>query len=778
PGGIPMTQLRCPHAGTQRREQRHRSQGPGLHCGFLWNWFLANSLVSGFLALCWLVLRSGPKPSRVAYPCQQAALSAATLAFGAPVVGAVIALRRRVVAGLRTPWGIAVAALGLSATAGLWGYASWAAESRGPRRDPPRDYRAQVYHVSDCPQDPAGDHFVGVNNLIALMGREGLKFYDSETESLAAGPEGIIGVDDVVVVKINYQWAERGGTNTDVLRGLIRRIVDHPDGFTGEVIVCENAQFNSTSGLDRSSNNAQDHSLSPHDVVVGFQTLGYNVSHYDWTLVRGTSVAEYSMGDMADGYVVYDYDSQFGGRLSYPKFQADSGTYVSLKHGIWDPMGPSYSRERLKFINIPVLKSHSATYGATACIKHYMGVVTGSLSTNSHGAIANGILGALLGEIQLADLNILDSIWINANPYSGPSTSYSGATRRDELVASVDPVAVDIWAVKNILIPAFVDNGYSPPWPHPSADPDDANSEFREYLDNSMSFILAAGYDVTNDPDQIDVRDGNGATGDFDGDSDVDGDDYLDFATCFTGAGGILAPGCEAGDFDSDSDVDCDDWSHFELVWTDSDNPPPLAECDDISPQPAPPPHDTRKNRYVSFDPNNGGALVAYRLAMTASDFFPESTGVLGWIDEPDENGIARVVASPHYSDAWPAVVHAGDCEVSPAATFEVSLTADGTTFSSPLVVATTPQPPPAKWGDCVGAMEGGVWTAPNGVVNFDDITAAVQYFTSAPTAPHLTWIDLDDEVPNKVINFADIMQIVLAFQGTDYPFVAPGSCP
>jgi len=74
-------------------------------------------------------------------------------------------------------------------------------------------------------------------------------------------------------------------------------------------------------------------------------------------------------------------------------------------------------------------------------------------------------------------------------------------------VATHDPVAGDLWAVKNILIPAFIDNGYSPPWPSPSADPDLSTSAFRTYLDASMSQILAAGFDVTNDPGQIDPID-------------------------------------------------------------------------------------------------------------------------------------------------------------------------------------------------------------------------------------------------------------------------------
>jgi hypothetical protein len=159
----------------------------------------------------------------------------------------------------------------------------------------------------------------------------------------------------------------------------------------------------------------------------------------------------------------------------------------------------------VKFLNLPVLKSHHATYGATAMVKHYMGVVTRELNTQSHSAIGNGVLGALMGEIGPADLNILDAIWINADPYDGPWTGYGDARREDRLVASVDPIAGDLWAVKNILIPGFIAEGFSPPWPHPSADPDLPTSSFRTYLDRSMNYMLDAGYDVTNDLSQMDI---------------------------------------------------------------------------------------------------------------------------------------------------------------------------------------------------------------------------------------------------------------------------------
>jgi hypothetical protein len=420
-------------------------------------------LLAGVLALAWLVLRSGPKPSRLAYPCQQAAFSTAAAAFGVSLVGVVVAIRRRLLVRWLTPTGITLGSVGLIAALGAWSYLQRPAAYQGPFLDPRPDYVAQVFNTTGCPQDPVGDRFICVEDLIEMMGAQGIKLHRSSTPSLTAGPEGILAADDVVLIKINYQWPERGGTNTDLLRGLIRRIVDHPDSFTGEIVVVENTQFAAADNFDRSANNAQDQTLSPYDVVQHYRSLGHKISHYVWTAIRNQSVQEYSDGDMTDGYVVLPYDAQIQGRVSYPKFRSVDKTRISLKYGVWNELTGTYDRERLKFINLPVLKSHHATYGATAMVKNYMGVVTGNLSTNSHSAIRYGLLGALNGEIQLADLNILDAIWINANPFDGPWTGYAGATRVDSLVASLDPVAGDLWAVKNILIPGFIANGYSPP---------------------------------------------------------------------------------------------------------------------------------------------------------------------------------------------------------------------------------------------------------------------------------------------------------------------------
>ena len=67
--------------------------------------------------------------------------------------------------------------------------------------------------------------------------------------------------------------------------------------------------------------------------------------------------------------------------------------------------------------------------------------------------------------------------------------------------------------------------------------------------------------------------------GDFDGDNDVDEDDFDAFESCFTGPdGGPQSRGCTPGDFDGDDDIDCDDWALFVASWTLND-PPTLCFC-------------------------------------------------------------------------------------------------------------------------------------------------------------------------------------------------------
>src|SRR5208283_2170900 len=138
-------------------------------------------------------------------------------------------------------------------------------------------------------------------------------------------------------------------------------------------------------------------------------------------------------------------------KVSYPKFKTKFGTYVSFKMGIWDQDKKSYDGRKLKVLNVPVLKTHGI-YGVTACVKHYMGVGSDKLDTGSHASVGRGGMGTEMAQTRTPILNILDAMWINANPRNGPRTTYAAATRTNILMASRDPVALDYWAVKHVVM--------------------------------------------------------------------------------------------------------------------------------------------------------------------------------------------------------------------------------------------------------------------------------------------------------------------------------------
>lgn len=81
---------------------------------------------------------------------------------------------------------------------------------------------------------------------------------------------------------------------------------------------------------------------------------------------------------------------------------------------------------------MPVLKTHS-TYGVTACVKHYMGIpsdrITNQLGARTHYTIARGGWGTLMVETRFPVLNVLDCIWVNANPKIGWAWGTQGRAR-------------------------------------------------------------------------------------------------------------------------------------------------------------------------------------------------------------------------------------------------------------------------------------------------------------------------------------------------------------
>ncbi|MHA2361327.1 MAG: DUF362 domain-containing protein, partial [Candidatus Thorarchaeota archaeon] len=362
----------------------------------------------------------------------------------------------------------------------------------------------------------AGNADFAITTLLDMMASEGLQFYKSESE-----PSGLIGSDDVVLLKVNGQWDYRGGTNTDLVKSVINAILDHAEGFTGEIVIADNGQ--GLGNLDRNQANAYNHSQAMTDVAASFGS--YNISTRRWDGLRSITVDDYDEGDFADGYVLSDIwnpDTEIF--TSYPKFRTEHGTYISFKNGIWDSE-TGFDSDRLKIINMPVMKSHFR-YGVTGCIKNYMGVPKGHIVSSvdygiphEHFSIAVGGMATLMAETRAPILNILDMIWVNAHPMEssasrGPWSAYSAARFTDIIGVSQDPIALDYWASKNVLCQTAEYLNFTL---YSSLDPDyeplsnqlygtePMDESFHNYLDRSRIVLDNAGFQVTMNETEMNV---------------------------------------------------------------------------------------------------------------------------------------------------------------------------------------------------------------------------------------------------------------------------------
>ena len=468
----------------------------------------------GLLSLIWFLVRTGTKPTRVVYPCQRAAAANIYIWLTTSLLPFLLAIPQRLT---KTDFGkkriTVISVMLVVVVAGSLAFL----ELYQTGREEPEEVAGLTLQGRLAKVQPASNIFVvagtnghdaGFSELINLMGQYDLFFYKSNTTGKNMGPKGLVAKDDVVIIKVNSQWDQRGGTNTDLLKSIIEAILDHPDGFIGEIVVADNgqAQYGSQGNggsLDWRYNNAENHSQSIQSVVDMF-SRSHKVSTYLWDTITLKEVHEYFEGDVDDGYIVNQTaNSVTGIQVSYPKFKTEFGTYISFKLGIWNPDANSYNSGKLKVINVPVLKSHSG-YGVTACVKHYMGVVSDRLTGhNAHQSVGRGGMGTEMVEARMPILNILDAIWVNAHPRGGPGTSYSSATGVNITIASTDPVALDYWAAKYVLMQTAKLLGHTD---MSSMDPDNtAQGSFGTWLRLSMQEIVSEGFRATVDDDQMNV---------------------------------------------------------------------------------------------------------------------------------------------------------------------------------------------------------------------------------------------------------------------------------
>ena len=208
-------------------------------------------------------------------------------------------------------------------------------------------------------------------------------------------------------------------------------------------------------------------------------------------------------------------------------------------------------------------------------------------------------------------------------------------------------------------------------------------------------------------------------------------------------------------------------------------NPPALA----------PFPHNRTKNRYISFAPNNGAEMVAFRVDKTSS---PVGSC---WVQAPVQSGAnqytATCAAAPVFRVWTEPAVHVGDCEIIPVASYEIRASRDAIAFTNPHPVNTIALPSANNklWGDVCGINNGTEWSPPNQFTNVNDVLALLAFISGAAIRPQFTVANLQaissaDSCLNAFVNTADVQVSVRAIAGDSYgppatgKIINPALCP
>ncbi len=169
---------------------------------------------------------------------------------------------------------------------------------------------------------------------------------------------------------------------------------------------------------------------------------------------------------------------------------------MELKEGIWN--GSSYD-DNLKLINIPVLKDHAGC-GVTGAVNSDFGILSmaDGWRRERHYERLGVHCGEMIAKVRAPVLNVLDCIWVTQVKWAGyPPES---TTRLDQLLASLDPVALDYWASKHVLYPIDGNEEHHP----------DEYQPLRNYLTQVRDQVNAeggiSGHEVTLDESLIDVH--------------------------------------------------------------------------------------------------------------------------------------------------------------------------------------------------------------------------------------------------------------------------------
>jgi hypothetical protein len=331
----------------------------------------------------------------------------------------------------------------------------------------------------------------------------------------AGGISRFVGERDVVIVKVSAQWWNQGMTNVAAVKRLVEHVLERP-GFSGEVVLFENTHFRLAdgSGLSRAWTRPSDRNvdvsgwscmgdLLPHFAerkaavsAVGLVDAGPSLLAGDgwhdpahtYGVYGGEGRGPIAEGEDRDGYH-WNFAEAFSLKrslvdaartpLSWPRFTSPhSGVVIDLRDGLFrresNRLVPLDDR-KLTFINMTTVNEHTAT-GMTAACKSPMGIVDmsagefgthprsrGYQSVHYFGAPKSywrmaGPLAHFATKVRAPDLILSVAEWISITPRGGWDQEKdirldaASAVRTSTVVAGTDPVAIDTWCARNLLM--------------------------------------------------------------------------------------------------------------------------------------------------------------------------------------------------------------------------------------------------------------------------------------------------------------------------------------
>lgn len=232
-----------------------------------------------------------------------------------------------------------------------------------------------------------------------------------------------------------------------------------------------------------------------------------------------------------------------------------------------------------------------------------------------------------------------------------------------------------------------------------------------------------------------------------------------------------------------------------------------------IAPAVAPAPHDRKKNRYISFDPNNGPQVVAFRVqkaAVAANTGFCTTSGTACsgapaqgtcagsqmcvapfpagspahscWVQTPvltetADQYTANCNSTPVFRVWTEPVVHVGDCEIIPNSEYTVfTNTAGPVEVLTGLAIKTSEVSSlnSKVWADSVGSFNGVEWTPPNRFTNVQDVLAILAFISNGAGRPRFTVVNLQatsstDSCLNSFVNVSDVLIAVRGVASETY---------